>query len=106
MNENNSVVGLQKKNIIIIMLMYFVCCCCINSMFIVVIAITLRWSGRFERNFKENTENTVVDPIFTTYLLLNKITPNSDIDLMQKGVFCVKKGLIHGNTTFPTSQVS
>ena len=25
---------------------------------------------------------------------------------MQKGVFCVKKGLIHGNTTFPTSQVS
>ena len=60
---------------------------------------------RFELNFKENTENTVVDPIFTTYLLLNKITPNSDTDLMQKGVFCVKKGLIHGNTTFPTGQL-
>ena len=24
---------------------------------------------------------------------------------MQNGVFCVKKGLIHGNTTFPTGQV-
>ena len=44
----------------------------------------LRWSGRFERNFKENTENTVVDPIFTTYLLLNIITPSPTQILCKK----------------------
>ena len=51
MNENNSVVGLQKKNIIIILLMYFVCCCCINSMFIVVVAITLSSDDEYKYEY-------------------------------------------------------
>ena len=61
----------------------------------------LRWSGRFERNFKENTENTVVDPIFTTYLLLNIITPSPTQILCKKAFSALKSVSYTATQLFP-----
>ena len=64
----------------------------------------LRWSGRFELNFKENTENTVVDPIFTTYLLLNTIALSPTQILCKKAFSALKSVSYTATQLFPLVQ--
>ena len=65
------------------------------------VTLEIRWSDRFEHNFKENAENIVVDSIFTTYLLLNKITSTPTQILCKKAFSASKRVSYTATQLFP-----